>query len=86
MITQTQTGIDKMKELVEFIARSLVEAPEAVSVTQTEDENGIVLKLQVAAEDKGRVIGKQGRVAEAMRTLLRVAAARAHTRVQLEIV
>ena len=63
-----------------------MEAPDEVTITQTEGERGIVLRLQVAPDDKGRVIGKQGRVAQAMRTLLRVVATRAHARVQLEIV
>ena len=75
-----------MRELVEFIARSIVNAPDDVQVTEEEDEQGIVLKLQVADDDKGRVIGKQGRIAEAMRTLIRVKAAKAGTRATLEIV
>jgi|TARA_Y100000031_G_C7902724_1_gene240281 hypothetical protein len=75
-----------MKELVEFIARAIVNAPDQVKVTQETTEDGIVLKLEVASEDKGRVIGKQGRVAQAMRALLRVMAAREGTRAQLEIV
>ncbi|MEE9202741.1 MAG: KH domain-containing protein [Dehalococcoidia bacterium] len=75
-----------MKELVVFIARSIVEARDEVTISEAEGERGIVLRLEVALDDKGRVIGKQGRVAQAMRTLLRVAATRAHTRVQLEIV
>jgi predicted RNA-binding protein YlqC (UPF0109 family) len=75
-----------MKGLVEYIAKSIVTIPDAVVVTEetTADKN-VILKLQVAPEDRGRVIGKQGRVAEAMRTLLRVAAIRAGVRVQLEI-
>ena len=76
-----------MKELVEYIAKSLVTMPDAVEVTEEPgEEDGVLLKLKVADEDRGRVIGKQGRVAQAMRTLLRVAAVRAGTRVQLEIV
>lgn len=75
-----------MKELVEYIAKSIVDAPDAVKVEETTDEEGITLKLSVADEDKGRVIGKQGRIAEAMRTLLRVKAAKAGTKVRLEIV
>ena len=69
-----------MKELVEYIA-----SPDDVVVTEEENEQGITLKLQVADEDKGRVIGKQGRIAEAMRTLVRVKAAKAGTRAILEI-
>ncbi|MDD2251515.1 MAG: KH domain-containing protein [Dehalococcoidales bacterium] len=76
-----------MKELVEFIAKSLVNAPDDVVVTEeTSEENGIVLKLQVADEDKGRIIGKQGRIAQAMRTLIRVKAAKAGTKASLEII
>ncbi len=74
-----------MKELIEFIAKSIVNAPDAVVVTEETTEQGIVLKLQVADEDKGRVIGKQGRIAEAMRTLIRVKAAKAGTKATLEI-
>ena len=75
-----------MKELVEYIAKSIVNAPDAVVVTEETNEQGITLKLKVADDDKGRVIGKQGRIAEAMRTLVRVKAAKAGTRVILEIV
>ena len=75
-----------MKELVEYIARSLVNEPTEVIVTEEEGEDGLVLKLQVAPDDKGRVIGKQGRVAQAMRTLLRVMAAKEGRRAVLEIV
>jgi uncharacterized protein len=76
-----------MKELIEFIAKSLVNAPDAVVVTEEIDaENGILLKLKVADEDKGRIIGKQGRIAQAMRTLIRVKAAKAGTKASLEII
>jgi predicted RNA-binding protein YlqC (UPF0109 family) len=75
-----------MKDLVEYIAKSIVNAPDAVKVTEEQDEQGIILKLQVADEDKGRVIGKQGRIAEAMRTLIRVKAAKKGTKATLEII
>jgi uncharacterized protein len=76
-----------MKELVEYIARALVNTPEAVEVTEEKDEEGgILLKLKVADEDKGRVIGKQGRIAQAIRTLIRVKAAKAGTKASLEII
>lgn len=75
-----------MKELVEYIAKSIVDAPDAVKVEEEVNEQGTTLKLSVAEEDKGRVIGKQGRIAEAMRTLLRVKAAKASTKVRLEII
>ena len=74
-----------MKELIEYIAKSIVNSPDDVVVTEEENEQGVTLKLQVADDDKGRVIGKQGRIAEAMRTLVRVKAAKAGTRVTLEI-
>jgi len=64
----------KHEDLVEYIAKSIVNAPDSVVVTEEQDEQGIILKLKVADEDKGRVIGKQGRIAEAMRTLIRVKA------------
>ena len=75
-----------MKELVEYIAKSIVNSPDDVVVTEEETEQGITLKLQVADDDKGRVIGKQGRIAEAIRTLIRVKAAKAGTKVSLEII
>lgn len=74
-----------MKELVEYVAKSIVTVPEAVRVTEEKTANSTFLSLEVDPEDRGRVIGKQGRVAEAMRTLLRVAAVREGVRVQLEI-
>ena len=74
-----------MKELVEYIAKSIVNEPDAVNVEEETNEDGITLKLQVADDDKGRIIGKQGQIAQAMRTLLRVKAAKAATRVRLEI-
>ena len=74
-----------MKELVEYIAKAIVNSPDDVVVTEETDEQGITLKLQVADDDKGRIIGRQGRVAQAMRTLLRVKAAKAGTRANLEI-
>lgn len=74
-----------MKELIEYIAKSIADVPDAVVVTEETDDQGIMLKLQVADEDKGRIIGKQGRVAQAMRTLIRVMAAKKGTRATLEI-
>ncbi len=75
-----------MKELVEYIAKSIVNEPDQVTVEEETDEEGITLKLQVADDDKGRIIGKKGRIAQAMRTLLRVKAAKAATKVRLEII
>jgi predicted RNA-binding protein YlqC (UPF0109 family) len=74
-----------MKDLVEYIAKSIVNEPDAVNVEEEKNEDGITLKLTVADDDKGRIIGKQGQIAQAMRTLLRVKAAKAATRVRLEI-
>ena len=75
-----------MRELVEYIARSLVNDPSQVRVSEVEGSNTIIYELRVAPEDMGRVIGKSGRVANAMRTLLRVVAVRQGKRVTLEIV
>ena len=75
-----------MKELIEYIAKVIVNAPDDVKVTEETDDKGmVVVKLEVAPDDKGRVIGRQGRVAEAMRTLLRVVATKEGIRVRLEI-
>ncbi|MDE2939779.1 MAG: KH domain-containing protein [Chloroflexota bacterium] len=75
-----------MKDLVEYIARSLATNPEAVKVTETIEDGQVILRLEVAPEDKGKVIGRQGRVAQAMRVLVRVAAIKQGTRALLEIV
>lgn len=72
--------------LVEYIAKHLVADPQQVSVKVIENPHSITLELRVAADDTGRVIGKNGRIANAMRTLVRVAAAREGKRVNLEIV
>lgn len=74
-----------MKELIEYIVKSIVDAPESVVITEETTEQGITFKLQVADADKGRVIGKQGRIVEAMRTLLRVKAAKLGTKATLQI-
>ncbi len=75
-----------MKELVEHMATSLVDEPDAVVVREIEGVSATIYELSVAPDDMGRVIGKQGRVANAMRTLLRVAAVKDGKRVTLEIV
>lgn len=75
-----------MKELIEYIARSLVDHPEQVKVTQVEGEQSIIFELQVAQDDMGKIIGKEGRIANAIRTLLKVAAAREGKRAVLEII
>ena len=74
-----------MKELVETMARALVDHPEQVDVSTEGDETTTILKLRVAPADLGRVIGKQGRNAKAMRTLLQASAAKAKRRALLEI-
>ncbi len=75
-----------MKELIEFIAKSLVEKPDAVSVYEEVAEDGsVLLKLAASLEDMGRIIGKQGRTAKAMRTLLNAKATREARRASLQI-
>jgi len=75
-----------MKNLIEFIAKSLVDDPSQVDVSEIEGETSVILELRVAPEDMGRVIGKNGRTANAMRSLLRVVAAREGKRATLEII
>ena len=75
-----------MKELIEYLAKNLASKPEEVKVTEEVEEDRVVLKLEVAEDDKGRIIGRQGRVAQAMRVLLRVAAVKNGARAVLEIV
>ena len=75
-----------MKELVEYIAKSLVDQPDAVKVTEVEGENTSVIELSVAKEDMGKVIGKQGRTATAMRTLVNAAGMKQKKRTILEII
>lgn len=74
-----------MKELVKEIAMALVDKPEAVVVSEKETEKEIVVTLQVAEEDMGKVIGKQGRIAKAIRTVVKAAASRIDKRVSVEI-
>ncbi len=65
-----------MKDVLEYIARSLVEDPDAVEVTEEEDDRGVILYLRVASEDMGKVIGKRGRMARAIRSVVRAAGSR----------
>lgn len=74
-----------MKELIEVIAKSLVDAPDEVVVTQTEEDDAIVLNLSVASADMGKVIGKQGRIAKAIRSVLKAATIKEEKKVILEI-
>ena len=74
-----------MVELVEYIAKSLVDHPEQVSVTQSENNQTLVLELRVAPDDMGKVIGKQGRIAKAIRVVIKAAATKMNKRVVVEI-
>ena len=73
------------KEIVEYLVRRLVDEPDEVSVEEIEREGAIVLQLHVAKDDVGKVIGRQGRIARALRTIVRASAARREQRVMLEI-
>lgn len=75
-----------MKELVSYIAKALVDKPEEVMVTEIEGEQTSVIELKVAKEDLGKVIGKQGRTARAMRTILSAASTKINKRSVLEII
>lgn len=75
-----------MIELVEYIAKALVDHPESVTVNQVEGEQSIILELKVDPEDMGKVIGKQGRIAKAIRTVVKAAAAKEGKRVVVEII
>ena len=75
-----------MKELVLFLVKHLVTRPEAVEVKETQGDTASVLELKVAKEDLGRVIGKQGRTAKSIRTILNAAASRTNRKVVLEII
>jgi predicted RNA-binding protein YlqC (UPF0109 family) len=74
-----------LTEIVEYLAKRLVDEPDAVRVEESEREGAIVLRLHVAPDDVGKVIGRQGRIARALRTIVRASAARRHERVLLEI-
>jgi predicted RNA-binding protein YlqC (UPF0109 family) len=75
-----------MAELLDYLARRLVDEPDAVSVEEVEEDDELVLRLFVAEADRGKVIGRQGRIARALRTVVRASAARERRRVRLEIV
>lgn len=75
-----------MKELLLYVAKNLVDQPDAVRVTQTESEEGIQLELHVASEDMGKVIGRQGRIAKEIRTIVKTVAQRSGERVTVDIV
>ena len=75
-----------MKELVEYIAKSIASYPDEVKVTQEDEDGRVILRLEVAPDDKGQVIGREGRVAQSIRVLLRAATVKKGTRASLEIV
>ena len=75
-----------MTELLEFLARQLVDEPDAVRVEPVDEDDELVLRLYVAEDDRGKVIGRQGRIARALRTIVRTGAIREQRRVRLEIV
>ena len=75
-----------MAELLEYLARQLVDEPDAVRVETAEEDGAVVLRLHVADDDIGKVIGRQGRLARALRGIVRAGASRPHQRVLLEIV
>lgn len=75
-----------MKELVELIAKSLVDNPDAVSVNEIEGSQSVIIELKVAEEDMGKIIGKQGRIAKAIRTVVKAAAIKDNKRVVVEII
>ena len=74
-----------MKELVEVIAKSLVDFPDEVVVTETESEKGTILELRVAQSDMGKVIGKQGRIAKAIRSVVKAASSKSEKKVVVDI-
>ena len=74
-----------MKELVEVIAKSLVENPDEVVVTETEKDDAVVIELKVGPSDMGKVIGRQGRIAKAIRTVIKAASANCGKRVNVDI-
>ncbi|MCI7321976.1 MAG: KH domain-containing protein [Lachnospiraceae bacterium] len=74
-----------MKELVEVIAKALVDSPDEVVVTETESEKGTILELRVAQSDMGKVIGKQGRIAKAIRSVVKAAASKEDKKVIVDI-
>mgnify|MGYP006273836095 FL=1 len=74
-----------MEELIQYIAESIVDDPSEVSVNRVEDDNSIIIELSVADEDMGKVIGKRGRIAKAIRTVVNAAAAKEGTKVKVDI-
>jgi predicted RNA-binding protein YlqC (UPF0109 family) len=81
-----EKGTGVTTEIVEYLARRLVDDPDAVEVEEVERDGAVVVRLSVAPDDVGKVIGRQGRIARALRTIVRASAARRDQRVLLEIV
>ena len=75
-----------MRELVEIIAKALVDSPEDVKVNEIQGEQSVIIELKVAPEDMGKVIGKQGRIAKSIRTVVKAAAIKENKRVVVEII
>lgn len=75
-----------MKELLEYLARSLVDHPDAVTVDEVDDDGGVIYELRVDPEDVGKVIGRQGRIAKSLRTLVKAAGTKEGGRVGVEII
>lgn len=75
-----------MRELIELIAKSLVDQPELVEVRQIDDDRSVTIELKVAPDDMGKVIGKQGKIAKAIRTVAKAAATKAGKKVNVEII
>ena len=86
MVVNSTMGVMEMKEMIGYIAKALVDKPEEVVVTEIEGEQTSVIELKVAKEDLGKVIGKQGRTARAMRTILSAASTKINKRSVLEII
>ena len=85
MFEESKAGGVIMKELLEFIAKSLVDNPEKVDVTEVEGKKSIILELRVDPDDMGKVIGKQGRIAKAIRTVMKASAVKEGKKVIVEI-
>ncbi|MCU0640865.1 MAG: KH domain-containing protein [Candidatus Margulisbacteria bacterium] len=75
-----------MKELVEYVVKTLVDNPEAVSVTETEGEMITIIEIRTAPEDAGKVIGREGRIVNALRTIIKAASAKQNRKVTVEII
>ena len=86
LIDEESVEVVTMKDLIKFMAQALVDHPEQVEVSEVAGEQTSVIELRVAKEDLGKVIGKQGRTAKAMRTILSAASAKLHKRTVMEII